>query len=353
MLPSKKILHIHSWYYLLLVGASLFFLFYLTVSWAAGMWRILRFLLMIVWWVLIAWWAQTTVKSTIPLLEISGAPSWLIWISLFAVGSALPDILLAFWLQRFGWGELATYVIIGSNVATVLLVWWVAARMAFITQNTRMLSKEICITMVSSLAIWAVFLLGFRTTETITLGVLHWLFLIACWIVSSVLVLKPWLHSLQQPISSMMHQKKQLISMLFWLCVLVIWTTCVLIVALESVKHSLIPIQLLWSWFLALCLSLPELALVYYAWKKNQESLALWTVLWSNSINAFWILWLLFLLQPLTVNSSLLRDIGFLFVCQILLLFTVKFNKLHALYHFTWMLLMGLYLSYLFFLIHK
>lgn len=271
--------------------------------------------------------AKVFVEKAEKLVKSMGWSSFLVGVTVLAIGTSLPELTTSLWAAHSDTSSLIASNVVGSNIANILLILGLGALMTKKIQ----LEKD---TLHSQIGL----LLGstFLLLITLTDGRFEWtegLVMIAVYLVYSFYnaeehksgrleTLKNWLLKVK------MEPKEFFV--LFLSAVVLGGASFMVVKSLEGIANTtnVLP-SLLGASLLAVGTSLPELVTTLMALKKNDSQMALGNIIGSNIFNATLVMGLPSLLGPLTVsNDVLVLGIPFLLMATFLLIFALVQRKL-------------------------
>lgn len=271
--------------------------------------------------------AKVFVEKCEKLVKSMGWSSFLVGVTVLAIGTSLPELTTSLWAAHSDTSSLIASNVVGSNIANILLILGLGALMTKKIQ----LEKD---TLHSQIGL----LLGstFLLLITLTDGRFEWtegLVMIAVYLVYSFYnaeehksgrleTLKNWLLKVK------MEPKEFFV--LFLSAVVLGGASFMVVKSLEGIANTtnVLP-SLLGASLLAVGTSLPELVTTLMALKKNDAQMALGNIIGSNIFNATLVMGIPSLLGTLTVsNDVLVLGIPFLLMATFLLIFALVQRKL-------------------------
>ena len=311
----------------------------------------MTYLLFAVWFVLLIKWADLLTDWASSIAKKFWLSSLVIWLTIVAFGTSLPEFVVSS-LASFSWNnEIAFANILGSNVANIFLVLWIAWLIRTLKVESSTVYKEIPFALLTMLMLWAFvfdkFLNGqseniLTRWEGISLLLVFVIFLYYTFWISKN-------HSEEDWVVQEFSVLKSIIFILLWFTWLVLWWKWIVEWAVLIAQNFWLSEALIWSSIIAIWTSLPEVAASWMAAYKWKTSMAVWAVVGSNIFNVAWVLWANAVILPVAYSETLNLDIFFSVWATILLFIFMFIWKKHQLCKWQAALFLLIYLVYLFF----
>lgn len=277
-----------------------------------------------------------------------------IGLTIVAFGTSAPEFIVNIFASLKGNSDIAIGNILGSNIANILLILGISSIIYPITAKKNTVLKEI------PLSLLAVIALGLMANDVLIDGaglsvitridglILLLFFAIFLYYTfgiaknseeidgQEIVVMKNW--------QAFLYIVLGLVGLTFggqWIV-----NGAIKIAGNLGVSQSLIGLTIV-----AIGTSLPELATSAMAACKKQSDIAIGNVVGSNIFNIFWILGASAVIHPLPFNISANRDIAMTILASLLLFSIMFIGKKRVIERWQGFLMLGLYLSYLVFLI--
>jgi cation:H+ antiporter len=134
----------------------------------------------------IVWGANLMVKAGVDLATIFGVNPWIIGITIFAIGSSLPELAASLTASLKKVPSISVGNIVGSNIFNILFVMGIVALIRPITLESSVLGFEFPVLIIFSFALFIVMRIGYKISR------LRGLFLFLGYITFIFFLLKRW-----------------------------------------------------------------------------------------------------------------------------------------------------------------
>lgn len=301
--------------------------------------------------------ADVLVDGSAGLAKKFNIPKVIIGLTLVAFGTSAPEGTVSVIAAISGSADISLGNVIGSNIANIALVLGSAAMIRKITVRRVTVTKEIPLTI---LAVLALIIMGydqfFQSHDDVTfntLGIGDGLILLSFFVVFLYYIFGD-LKSTQAQEEEIEKKEKQNYRETYWYLGLMILgglagimvggklivDQAVVIASAFGVSEALIGLTIV-----ALGTSLPELATAIVAALKNEDDIAVGSIMGSNIFNVFLVIGVTALIKPLNFDPMLLLDSFFaLFITLLFYIFLMKEKSLNRFYG---SILLFFYVAYL------
>ncbi len=291
---------------------------------------VLDYVLLVVWFLVLIKWADIMVSWASSIAKRLGISSLVIGLTIVAFGTSAPELFVNILSGLRGQTELALWNVIGSNIANVLLILWVAALVYPLQAKDSTIYKEIPFSLVAS---FALFFLAFDTLfsgaseNLITRGesfvlLLFFVIFFAYTFGISKTTKPESTDDSNTKIQSMNMSVIYIVGGLVWLG---LWAH-LLVGSAKSIALSFwVSESVVGLTIIAFGTSLPELATSIIASLKRDADIAIGNVVGSNIFNILLVLWATGSVTNIVVPQLLLTDILIELWAIILLIITMFF----------------------------
>ncbi len=302
-------------------------------------------------------WADLLVSGASSVAKKFWVSSLVIWLTIVAFGTSAPELFVNV-LSATKWQtELALWNILGSNIANVLLILWVAAIIYPIHAKSSTIYKEIPYSLVASLA---VFFLAFDVlfSDGWENVITRWESLVLLLFFSIFFAYTFWI-SKEAPspddpveVAPTMPVWKSSLYIFIGLFGLSLWAQ-LLITSASSIALSFnVPQSVVGLTIIAFGTSLPELATAIMASIKKDSDIAIGSVVGSNIFNILLVLWSTGVVANIVVPDALLTDILIeLGVIVLLIISMFLIGQKWTLTRVEGVLFLSLYIAYIWYII--
>jgi cation:H+ antiporter len=312
---------------------------------------LVSFVLLIIWLVILIYWADYLVKGAWSLSKKAGIPPLVVGLTVVAFWTSAPELVVNIFSALEWTTDLALGNIIGSNIANILLILWIAGLFGKMRVNRSTTWKEIPFSLLAILCIrvmgndilldgWALNVLT-RTDGLI----LIWFFVIFMYYTFDLF------RSGQQTVDENEIEtypvRKSVLFTLWWCVGLFFWGKLLVDNAIDIATARGISERIIWLSIVAIGTSLPELATSVIAVRKGHTDIAIGNVVGSNIFNIFWILWVTSIISPIAVSASAQIDIMVCVFATLVLFFSIFTYKKHHLHRWQSGLLLAIYIAYM------
>ena len=308
------------------------------------------YLYLVIWFLLLIKWADTLVNWASSIAKKYGISPLVIWLTIVAFWSSAPELVVNL-ISWYEWKTaLAISNVVWSNISNILLILWITAILFPIKLPSSTIKKEIPFLIVAD-AILIFLLISdwiLSRLDAVILAIMFFWFLVYTFKIS-----KNQTESKEWDDIKIMSFNKSIIFVILWLTGLIVWWNFIVESAVSIALKNGLPESFIWVTIIAIWTSLPELAVSIIAAVKKNTDMAIWAIVWSNIFNTLWILWATWLLTPLTWYQWMHFDLWVNLIASTLIFvfaFTLKKNLLDR---SEWVLLLGMYFSYIWYLIYS
>jgi len=316
----------------------------------------LVYILFIIWFIILIKWADLLVSwASSVALKFKIAPI-VVGLTIVAFGTSAPELAVNMFSALDGKTDLAIWNILGSNIANILLILWIAAIIYPLKAQVSTIFKEIPYAL-----LWVIVLLlmandifiDWWTSNIISRidwFILLWFFIVFLYYTFGIA--KNWDNQNEEEDDiKEMALWKSIIFIVIWLVGLTLWGKWIVDWAVVIAKWFGLSEAVIGLTVVAIWTSLPELATSVVAAMKKQTDIAIWNVVWSNIFNIFWILWLTATINPLPFNSSSNIDV-LMAIFATLILFLIMFIwKKAVIQKWQGIVMVIMYFSYIWYLV--
>lgn len=272
-----------------------------------------------------------------------------IGLTLVAFGTSLPELVVNLFSSSQWSSWLAIGNILGSNIANILLILWLAACIYPLALKKTTVYREIPFN-IAAVLILAVFInnvFGWKDWiqmisrfEGVILLVLFVMFLVYIFWVNK--------HTKEKVTNeiSILSVKKSRIYIVLWLVWLTFWWEWIVNGAITLAKYMWLSETTIWLTIVAIWTSLPELATSVIAARKGKSDIAIGNIVGSNIFNILRILGITATINPLIVPLGTNRDVRFLMFATIILLMFAIVRKKFTLHRYQWFIMVIAYIVY-------
>ncbi len=323
----------------------------------------------ILWFVLLIWWANYMVNWAWSLAKRFGISDIVIWLTVIAFWTSAPELVTSMMSAFNGNADLAISNVIGSNISNLLLILWATALVYPLKAPSNTFYKEIPFMLAASILF--VLLVIFEPEQTITRPDAWVLIMFFCIFLYYIFrQANKWKKEDKKDDDKKKKKTKNkdsnedsikeytpwisLIMTIGWLIALVYGGKLIVDWAVWIAQSFGLPNSFIGITIIAIWTSLPELASSIAAAMKKKTDMAIGWIIWSNIFNSLWILWATWSLLPLKAYSWVEFDAYFnifITIVILILLFPRKWkmliNKREGL------LLLLMYFSYIWYAVYK
>ncbi len=318
----------------------------------------LTYILFAVWFVFLIKGADLLVDGSVSVAKRAKISSIVIGLTIVAFGTSMPELVVNLFASAEGNVGIAIGNVLGSNIANVLLILWVAALIHPLVTKNNTSWKEV------PLSILAALVLGFLANDFLIDGNLRysWLTRIdGLTLLAFFTIFMVYVFSIAKPKEveeitevdeiKKMSKWKSYLYIVLWIIGLALWGKWIVdgavhIATVFGVSESLIGLTIV-----AIGTSLPELATSAIAAYKKEADIAIGNVVGSNIFNIFRILGLSAIVRPLPFADWHNIDILMTIWVSVLLFLGLFIWKKHVLQKWEWFVFVLLYVAYILFLV--
>lgn len=280
----------------------------------------IHILYIIIGFIILVWAADQFVEGTVSIAEHFGMPKLLIALTLVALGTSAPEVIVSINAVLQGTTDIAIGNAIGSNIANIGLILGIVVLVQPLSVQSRLLRREYPILFLMMLFAWMLMIDG----DLDRLDGL--LLLLSCLL---VMLLLAWLAVRERPktcpvIDSAVIPKFTLGKAWGWFIVGLVFlliSAKIIVVGAVALAQSLGVSELIIGLtIVAMGTSLPEIAASITSATKGQHDIAIGTIIGSNIFNLVVVLPFAGLLAPAAIDNLILqRDMPVMFIITILL----------------------------------
>ena len=308
------------------------------------------YILLIIGFFILIKWADFLVEGSSSIAKNFGISPLVIWLTVVAFGTSAPEFFVSILSAVRGQTDLALGNIIGSNIANVLLILWVASFIYPIKAKASTIYKEVPFSLIASIALFFMAYDTYFSSATTNVisrsdGLILLLFFIIFFSYTFG-ISKNTVESEQEEIKTLSNGKTflYLILGITWLSLgaYFLVNSAQVIAAQFWVPESFIGLTVI-----AFGTSLPELATAVMASMKKQVDIVVWNVVGSNIFNILLVLSTTAVVSDIPVQGTIITDIIIeLFVITLLIVFLFFIWKKWVLTRVEWGIFLSLYLIY-------
>lgn len=316
---------------------------------------LISFLLIILWLVILLWWAEYLVKWAGSLSKKVGIPPLVIWLTIVAFWTSAPELIVNVFSALQWTTSLALGNILWSNIANILFILGVAGLFAELQVNHSTTRKEIPFSLLAVIAIWIMandILLDWWIGNVLTRT--DWLILL--WFFTIFMYYTIDLAKKDTPIDGeeeieILPTRKSLLFTVGWCIGLFLGGKLLVDNAVNIATLMWVSERIIWLTIVAIWTSLPELATSVVAVRKWHTDIAIGNVVGSNIFNIFWILWVTSVIAPIDILPEAQTDIWLAIFATLLLFFTMFIDKKHHIQRRQAAIMLLIYIAYMCYLI--
>ena len=312
------------------------------------------YILLIIGFFILIKWADFLVEGSSSIAKNFGISPLVIWLTVVAFGTSAPEFFVSILSAVRGQTDLALGNIIGSNIANVLLILWVASFIYPIKAKASTIYKEVPFSLIASIALFFMaydtYFAG-ATTNIISRsdGLILMLFFIIFFSYTFG-ISKNTSQEDEEEIPTLSNGKTFVYLMLgiTWLS---LWAYFLVNSAQVIAAQFWVPESFIGLTVIAFGTSLPELATAVMASMKKQVDIVVWNVVGSNIFNILLVLSTTAVVSDIPVQGTIITDIIIeLFVITLLIVFLFFIGKRGVLTRIEWGIFLSLYLIYVVYL---
>ncbi len=314
----------------------------------------MEYLLLIIGFVILIKWADFLVEWSSSIAKNFGISPLVIWLTVVAFGTSAPEFFVSILSAVRGQTDLALWNIVGSNIANVLLILWVASFIYPIKAKASTIFKEVPFSLIASLAL---FFMAFDTyfSWASTNVISRWDGLI---LLLFFIIFFSYTFGISKNVENDEDEKivtlsngKTFIYLLLGITGLSLWAYFLVNSAQSIASQFWVPESFIGLTVIAFGTSLPELATAIMASMKKQVDIVVWNVVGSNIFNILLVLSTTSVVSAIPVEGTIITDIIIeLFVITLLIVFLFFIWKRWVLTRIEWGIFLSLYLIYVWYL---
>lgn len=306
---------------------------------------LIGFIILIKWADILVVWASSFAKKM-------GISTLVIWLTIVAFWTSAPELFVNVLSGLKGQTDLALGNVIGSNIANILLILWVAAIIYPLQAKSSTIYKEIPFSLLAS---FALFFLAFdvlfssASENILTRG--ESLVLLLLFVIFFVYTFTLWKNGEQDSHTADVKSMSFISALWYivgWLVGLGIGAQLLVKSATSIALQFWVPESVIGLTVIAFWTSLPELATSIIASLKKNSDIAIGNVVGSNIFNILLVLWATGLATNIVVPDAILVDIiAELAVIILLIIFMFSFWKKWMITRGEWIIFLLLYCLYI------
>lgn len=309
----------------------------------------------------LVFWLFVLIKAANYLIEWSYSlwlklwiPSFVIWLTIVAFWTSLPELLVNIF-SSLSWNvDLAFSNVIWSNITNILLILWISSLISPILVNRFSINYEIPFSLLITLVLFILINDKFFWWSENYLTRWDWLILLLLFLIFIYYVywtIKFW--QFKDEDVNILPLYISVLMIFFWIWWLYISWQKVVASAVNLANFIWISQVLVWIVLIAVWTSLPELVTSILAALSKKLDIAIWNIIWSNIFNILFILWVSWTINNLPYKWNLNIDILLLcFINIILLLFSLKCYR-NNLWRIFWSFSLFLYIIYIIYVLYR
>jgi cation:H+ antiporter len=276
---------------------------------------------------LLAWAANTLISGAATIARKLGLSSRLIGLTIIALGTSVPEMVIAALAAIHGKPNIAVGNAIGSNIANIGLVLGLTAMITPLKVQSTTLRKEFPLLFITMFLVGILMLSG-KLGRVDGIFLLIGALLVILWLIQQGKKKKPILKKdileieYQKEITVKMPMQKAVLQIIFGLVLLPVSSNIIVESAVHIAHIFNISELVIGLTILALGTSLPELATSLACARKKEYDIIIGNVIGSNIFNLLTVIGLPAIISPVTIHHHLLFvDFSVMFGISILLYF--------------------------------
>lgn len=309
--------------------------------------------------VLLVLWFGFLIKGADLLVDGSSNIAKRFWISeiiigltIVAFGTSAPELVVNITSSLQGTTDLAIGNILGSNIANILLIVWIASivRPLNIHHNTRLI--EIPFMVLSIVAFWLLASSPFEWENNYLLNRSYAAVLLLLFGAFLYYLFRtnndPTKREIKEATQTL---RKSILYTLLWLAGLMIGWQWIVDGAVTIASHYGIPERIIGLTVVAIGTSLPELVTSIVAGLKGKSDIAIGNIVWSNIFNVLFVLGISWLITPIPFSHDSTIDLYVTVSASLLLLLVTHMGEKQYIKRHHGILFTVCYLVYILYLI--
>lgn len=311
--------------------------------------------LLIVWFWLLIKWADFLVDGASNVAKKFHVSEIVIGLTIVAFGTSAPELAVNITSSLQGTGDLAIGNILGSNIANILLILWIASIVRPLTIQSSTKRIEIPF-MILAIVIFGLLVLSpfaheasymlKRTYATILLC----MFGIFIYYLFHTSKASPGAKTDWSPAQNIRISVAYIAG---GLAGLVIGWQRIVDWAVSIATYYGISERIIWLTVLAIGTSLPELVTSVVAWIKWKSDIAVGNIVWSNIFNILFVLGITGLIRPIPFSNHSAIDLYVSIASSLMLLLIVHINNKNVIQKYHGVFFVVCYVAYIFYLIYQ
>ncbi|CCQ10381.1 Inner membrane protein YrbG, predicted calcium/sodium:proton antiporter [Pseudoalteromonas luteoviolacea B = ATCC 29581] len=317
---------------------------------------LISFAILILGFAALVWSADRFVFGAAALARNYGIPPLIIGLTIVAMGSSAPEMMVAAQAALAGKTDTAVGNVVGSNITNVLLVLGATALIRPLMVSSDILKREMPILILVSLGAWYIFSDDyFSFNEAIALAVGFVLFIVGLIFITKNNPNKndPLVAETSDEIPEGVATSKALFWLIVGMILLPVSSGYLVDAAVDIAKYFGMSDLLIGLTIIAIGTSLPELAASIAGAMKQEDDLALGNIIGSNIFNILAVLSIGGLIHPAIIDSAVSnRDIYVMLAAALILVFmSLNIRGMQRVNRFEGGLLVFAFIAYLYFII--
>lgn len=284
--------------------------------------------------------------------------SLVIGLTVVAFGTSAPELFINSFSALRGETGLAIGNIVGSNIANILLILWVAAVIYPLQAKKSTIFKEVPFALLWWVALLVlIFDIIFSGSDKNILsfwdGIVLLLFFLIFFVYTFWISKNGEDSSVDEevPVKDI-SKAKSILYIIWWITFLAVWADFLVKSATNIASSFGVSETFIGLTIVAIGTSLPELMTSAVASLKKNSDIAIWNVVGSNIFNTFLILWITSLIAPIEVENSVIMDVlTMIWVTFLLIIFLFFLWKRWIIHRGDGILFIILYIIYMAYLI--
>ncbi|MFC0117756.1 calcium/sodium antiporter [Pseudoalteromonas xiamenensis] len=304
----------------------------------------------------LVWSADRFVFGAAALAKNFGVPSLIIGLTIVAMGSSAPEMMVAAQAALAGKTDTAVGNVVGSNITNVLLVLGATALIRPLTVSSGILKREMPILIIVSLSAWYIFRDNyFSFNEAIALMIGFVMFILGL-----IYITKnntdnedPLVSETCDEIPEGVKTSKAVFWLIIGMIMLPVSSGYLVDAAVDIAKYFGMSDLLIGLTIIAIGTSLPELAASIAGAMKKEDDLALGNIIGSNIFNILAVLSIGGFIHPATIDSAVSsRDIYVMLAAAlILVVMSLNIKGMRRINRLEGGVLVAAFFAYLYFII--
>jgi len=286
----------------------------------------LEIVLLIAGFILLIKGADIFVSASVGIAKKLKVPNVVIGLTIVAMGTSAPEVVISVTASLQGSNDLAVSNIVGSNIFNLIFIVGLFALIKSLDFNVRDVIKDFSLSIAAAVLLLIIAVTSrFVSYDTrIAAGIMLTIF-----IIYMILLVKQAMRN-KTADDSAEQQKPLILSVVFAVigCAMIIFGGQLTVDNAVKIAETIgITERVIGLTVIAIGTSLPELITFGVACKKKETGLAFGAIIGSNIFNILFILGLAGLISPLSFDSAMVFDMGFLIFGSLITLLFVYTGK--------------------------